>query len=216
MIFKDIYEQQKCARLAENIANEVNISNEIKQAFANTPREIFMPMSNFAYELHAMPLSSNQWISSPITVAKMTAALEPVGADSVLEIGCGSGYQAALLSNLIRRVFSLERIEELSNKAIKNLETIEANVYVRYLDGHNGFKNYAPYDRILLSAYIKQVPDELFNQLVDGGILVAPVGDENKQYITKYIKHKDRIEEIILDSCIFVPMLNGRVPINQG
>lgn len=211
MIFKDIYEQEKCARLAENIASEVNISKEVKLAFANTPREIFMPMSNFAYELHAMPLSSDQWISSPITVAKMTMALEPVGADSVLEIGCGSGYQAALLSNLIRRVFSLERIEELSTKAIKNLQTIDANVYVRYLDGFNGLKNYAPYDRILLSAYVNQVPDELFNQLTDGGILVAPVGDEYQQFITKYIKHGKKIEEIRLDSCIFVPMLRGKI-----
>lgn len=209
MIFKDIYEQEKCARLAENIANEVNISKEVKLAFANTPREIFMPMSNFAYELHAMPLSSDQWISSPITVAKMTMALEPVGADSVLEIGCGSGYQAALLSNLIRRVFSLERIKDLSNKAIKNLDTIKANVYVRHADGNNGLKNYAPYERILLSAYTQKVPDVLFSQLEVGGILVAPVGNASKQYITKYIKHKDRIEEIVLDSCTFVPMLSG-------
>ena len=209
MIFKDIYEQQSCAKLAEQIANEVPICDEIKLAFANTPREIFMPMSNFAYELHAMPISANQWISSPITVAKMTAALEPVGADSVLEIGCGSGYQAALLSNLIRRVFSLERIKELSKKAINNLDKIGANVYVKHADGHNGLKNYAPFERILLSAYTTKVPEILFNQLEDGGILVAPVGNANEQYITKYIKKNGKIEEIKLDSCIFVPMLVG-------
>lgn len=209
MIFKDNFEKEKCLEFANQISKEVKLSKEVKQAFANTPREIFVPVSANAYELFATPIHKNQWISSPLTVAKMTMALDLKNTDCILEIGCGTGYQAALLSCLVRRVFSLERIQSLANSAIKNLNAIQAKVQVRYADGNLGFKNYAPYERILLSAYTKTIPDILFEQLEENGILVAPIGDENEQIITKFTKTKNEIKKELLDKCVFVPMLNG-------
>ncbi len=143
-----------------------------------------------AYKLDALPLAGSQWISSPLTVAKMTEALSSKGADSVLEIGCGSGYQAMILSKLIRRVFAIERIERLVKEAKERFKTLGiSNIHIRYDDGQNGWREFAPYDRILFSASAKEIPPKLFEQLRDGGILVAPMQKGDKQIITKFIKN---------------------------
>ncbi|MGH1600767.1 protein-L-isoaspartate(D-aspartate) O-methyltransferase [Campylobacter majalis] len=202
----------KCKRLADEIADEIELTPAVYNAICETQREIFVQNVAQAYTLNAQPIAGNQWISSPLTVAKMTLALECEDVDNVLEIGCGSGYQAAILSKLAHRVFSMERIGELANTAKKRFEILGTrNVIVRYDDGTNGWSSYAPYDRILLSAASMQVPQVLFKQLKIGGILVAPIVKNNKQYITKYIKHSENdYEEICFDECAFVPLLNGR------
>ena len=204
-------ELAKCAKLAYQISEILNLSLDIKQAFANTPRTIFAPSFADPFSLDAHPIDSGQWISSPLTVAKMTIALNAKNCDNVLEIGCGSGYQAAILSHLAHRIFSIERIETLANTAKARFKELGVNnVFVRFDDGNNGWSSYAPYDRILLSCGCVSVPERLFSQLKDGGILVAPVGQNQQQNIIKYTKFGDEITSQKLDVCEFVPLLSGR------
>lgn len=206
-------EQIKCKNLADAIADEVALTPALYDAIGSTPREIFVPVAARAYGLDAQPIQGNQWISSPLTVAKMTLALElDADTDNVLEIGCGSGYQAAILSRLAHRVFSVERIEKLASEAKKRFEALKIrNVHVRFDDGNVGWKSYAPYDRILLSAAAEQIPQALFNQLKNGGILVAPVKKDGGQFIVKFKKDANgEIMQKTLDECLFVPLLSGR------
>lgn len=154
---------------------------------------------------------ADQWVSSPLTVAKMTMALDCQKADSVLEIGCGSGYQALILSKLIRRVFTIERIERLLLQARERFKMLNIhNIHTRYDDGQNGWKEYAPYDRILFSASTPEIPTKLFEQLAMNGILVAPIEKNNKQIITKYTKTPTGIKKEELDECLFVPVKDGK------
>ncbi|MEN4045650.1 MULTISPECIES: protein-L-isoaspartate(D-aspartate) O-methyltransferase [Sulfurimonas] len=202
----------KTARLAEECSTQFPLSEEVKKAIAATNREAFVPAGfrHNAYKLDALPIGANQYISSPLTVAKMTEYLFPRGADRVLEIGCGSGYQAAVLSHLFRGVFTIERIESLILEAKKRFRELGINnVHARTDDGQNGWIQYAPYDRILFSATAKEIPKKLFEQLAEGGILVAPLQKGNKQVITRFIKNGEYIEEEELEECDFVPILDG-------
>jgi len=204
---------QKCKYMADEITKTCNISDEVYQAICLSERESFVPkgFSRHAYKLDALPMVADQWISSPLTVAKMSQALTCKGADSVLEIGCGSGYQALVLSKLIRRVFTIERVERLLIEARERFKSLNIhNVHTRFDDGQNGWKEYAPYDRILLSASTPEVPQKLFAQLSDGGILVAPIEKGNKQVITRYTKSGDSIKTEELSDCLFVPIKDGK------
>ena len=198
--------------MAQECSKIFPLSPEIEEAMASTDREAFVPMGfrHNAYKLDALPLSSAQWISSPLTVAMMTEYLVPRGADRVLEIGCGSGYQAAVLSHLFRGVFSIERIEPLMLEAKARFRKLNINnIHTRTDDGQNGWIQYAPYDRILFSATAKEIPEKLFEQLADGGILLAPMQKGDKQVITRFMKNGSSIEEEELDECDFVPVLDG-------
>lgn len=199
--------------LVSEIDKEFRLQKHVLEAFLAVDREIFVPpeFKHLAYKLDALPLAASQWISSPLTVAKMTQHLELKGVDSVLEVGCGSGYQAAILSKLARRVFTIERIDELMKEAKKRFSQHEMhNVFPRFDDGQRGWKEYAPYDRILLSATAKKVPEVLFEQLAEGGILVAPIEEkENYHIITRYYKKKGRITSETIEHCLFVPILDG-------
>jgi len=202
----------KTARMADEIEKIFAVSPEVKKAIANTDRESFVSpgFKHSAYKLDALPIGAAQYISSPLTVAKMTEYLFPRGADRVLEVGCGSGYQAAVLSKLFRGVFTIERIEPLLLEAKQRFRKLGINnIHTRADDGQNGWISYAPYDRILFSATAKQIPAKLFEQLTDGGILVAPVEKGNRQVITRFIKNGSRIEEEELEDCDFVPVLDG-------
>jgi len=204
---------QKHQKMADEIAKICKISPEVHQAFCQSERELFVPqgMSSHAYKLDALPLAGNQWISSPLTVAKMTEALTCKGADSVLEIGCGSGYQALILSKLIRRVFTIERIERLLKEAKERFNALKiSTIHTRFDDGQNGWREFAPYDRILFSASIPQVPQKIFDQLKVGGILVAPIEKGDKQIITRFTKKEEGILKEELDDCLFVPVKDGR------
>ncbi len=204
---------QKCKRMTDEIVKICNIDKSIYDALALSERELFVPkgFSMHAYKLDALPLAANQWISSPLTVAKMTQALTCKGADSILEIGCGSGYQALILSKLIRRVFTIERVERLLIEARDRFKDLNIhNIHTRYDDGQNGWREFAPYDRILFSASTSKVPEVLFKQLADGGILVAPIEKNDKQIITKYTKMGDTIKKEELDDCLFVPLKDGK------
>lgn len=199
--------------MADEILKVFPIDEAVHQALCSCERELFVPkgFSVHAYKLDALPLAANQWISSPLTVAKMTQALTCKDADSVLEIGCGSGYQALVLSKLIRRVFSVERVERLLIQAKELFKELQVNnIHTRFDDGQNGWREFAPYDRILFSASTPRVPQILFEQLCDGGILVAPIEKNAKQIITRFIKKGDTIRVQELDECLFVPVKDGK------
>ncbi|BCD61196.1 MULTISPECIES: protein-L-isoaspartate(D-aspartate) O-methyltransferase [Nitratiruptor] len=209
MNLQERIELQKCQKMAENINKIFPLHPKIKEAFAKVRRELFVPVgfTHHAYKLDALPIAGNQWISSPLTVAKMTQFLEPVGADSILEIGCGSGYQAAILSKIVRRVFTVERIERLVIEAKQRFKELDiTNVHVRYADGMLGWREFAPYDRIIFSAALTKVPQNIFEQLSDGGIIVAPIIQKDKQIITRFFKDGN-VEE--LDTCYFINSKSG-------
>jgi len=203
-------QQQK---LVEDIEEHFKMEAYVKQAFLAVDREAFVPtqFKHLSYQLDALPLAASQWISSPLTVAKMTQHLELEGVDSVLEIGCGSGYQAAILSKICRRVFTIERIDELLKEAKSRFSALEMhNIITRFDDGQRGWKQYAPFERILFSATAKEIPAVLFEQLAEGGILVAPVEEaENYHIITRYYKKNGRITSETIEQCLFVPVLDG-------
>jgi len=205
------------ARQLQNLVEEIEkhfmLDAHVKQAFLSVDREAFVPhgFKHLAYQLDALPLAASQWISSPLTVAKMTQHLELDGVDSVLEVGCGSGYQAAILSKICRRIFTIERIDELLKEAKGRFSHLEMhNIFTRFDDGQRGWKQYAPFERILFSATAKEVPPVLFEQLAEGGILIAPV-EQSKDYhlITRYYKRNGRITSETIEQCLFVPVLDG-------
>ena len=202
----------KTAKLAHECNKIFSLSDSVKNAIAKTNREEFVP-SGFrhnAYKLDALPMGSSQWISSPLTVAKMTEYLLPKGADRVLEIGCGSGYQAAVLSHLFRGVFTIERIEPLILEAKLRFRKLGiGNIHTKLDDGQNGWIQYAPFERILFSATAKEIPAKLFEQLSEGGILVAPMQVGAKQVITRFRKVGNSLQKEELEECDFVPILNG-------
>ena len=199
--------------LVEEIEKHFELEKHVKDAFLAVDREAFVPnqFKHLSYKLDALPMAASQWISSPLTVAKMTQHLELEGVDSVLEVGCGSGYQAAILGQICRRVFTIERIAELLKEAKTRFSVLEMNnIFTRFDDGQRGWKQYAPFERILFSATAKEIPEVLFEQLAEGGILVAPVEEaENYHIITRYYKKNGRITSETIEQCLFVPVLDG-------
>jgi len=203
-------------QMVEEIEKKFKLYPYVKKAFLAINRKEFVPtgFGHIAYQLDALPIKENQWISSPLTVAKMTQYLELQGVDSILEIGCGSGYQSAILSKICRRVFTVERIDSLLKEAKDRFRKEKLNnIFTRFDDGQRGWKEYAPYDRILFSATTPKIPEVLFEQLADGGILLAPIEKDGKQFITRYYKRNGngKITSETLEPCFFVPILNGRV-----
>jgi protein-L-isoaspartate(D-aspartate) O-methyltransferase len=199
-------------KMVEEIEEKFPLRPHVKEAFLSVDREAFVSggFRHLAYTLDALPMQEQQWISSPLTVAKMTQHLELEGVDSVLEIGCGSGYQAAILARIVRRVFTIERIEPLLREARERFRSQGfSNIFTRYDDGQRGWKEYAPYDRILFSATAGEVPKILFDQLAEGGILLAPVDEGGLQILTRYYKRNGRISSEAIEPCLFVPVLDG-------
>ena len=201
-------------KMVNDIESRFPLDSRVKKALLQVDREAFVPkgFKHLAYNLDALPMIENQWISSPLTVAKMTQYLELDGVDGVLEIGCGSGYQAAVLAKIVRRVFTIERIEALLREARERFKAMDINnIFTRFDDGQRGWKDFAPYERILFSATTKRVPPSLFEQLADDGILLAPIEKGRDQIITKYHKKDGKITAYPIESCLFVPVLNGTV-----
>ncbi len=202
----------KTTKLAEECHKKFPLAQSVKDAIAKTNREEFVPAGfrHNAYKLDALPMGSSQWISSPLTVAKMTQYLEPKKEDKVLEIGCGSGYQAAVLSHLFRGVFTIERIEPLILEAKQRFRKLGINnIHTKLDDGQSGWAQYAPFERILFSATAKEIPQKIFDQLGDGGILVAPMQSGSKQIIVRFRKKGKSIHKEELEACDFVPIVDG-------
>lgn len=188
------------------------IGSKVLAAFENVPREEFVlpEMKQRAYEDVPLPILREKTISQPSTVLLMTEALELQPGHKVLEVGTGSGYQAAIVSQLIGngKLVSVEVIPELVHYARNNLsKTNVKNVTVFEHDGSQGYETEAPYDRIIVTAASPQIPTHLINQLKVGGILIAPVGDLNVQQILKIVKHAHHTEQKNLGEFIFSPLV---------
>lgn len=174
------------------------------------PRHLFVDetLSAGAYSDHALPIGDEQTISQPYMVALMTQALDLHGEEKVLEIGTGSGYQTAILAELADRVFTIERIPGIAAKARERLEGMGyKNIVFRCADGSLGWKEMAPFDRILVAAGAPKVPAFLEEQLRVGGIAVAPVGESEAQSLVKFTRTSVDLEQRVLCGCTFVPLI---------
>ncbi len=183
----------------------------VLDAMLKVPRHLFVGQDQrmSAYEDHPLPIGEGQTISQPYIVALMTEALKLTGTETVLEIGTGSGYQTAILAELAARVYSIERIPSLTGRARKVLDSLGYNnVLVKLSDGTLGWDEYAPYDRILVTAGAPSVPEPLIDQLAPGGILVIPVGSNSLQELVRVTKREDgSVREERMGSCVFVRLV---------
>jgi protein-L-isoaspartate(D-aspartate) O-methyltransferase len=181
----------------------------VLDAMRKVPRHLFVSgMESYAYEDMALAIGEGQTISQPYMVAVMTELLELSGNEKVLEIGTGSGYQAAVLAELAKEVYTIERIPELAEKARQRLASLGyANVYVRTGDGTLGWPEKAPFDRIIVTAGSPGLPEPLVDQLVDGGIMVVPAGTHYSQQLIRARKTGGSIEEEYHTPCVFVPLI---------
>ncbi len=180
------------------------------EALRRVPRHRFVADAFIgqAYEDYPLPIGSNQTISQPYMVAAMTEYLELKGKEKVLEIGTGSGYQTAILAELSFKVFTVERVAELADDARKRLEQLGYNnIVFRVGDGTIGWKEFEPYDRVLVTAGAPDIPPSLLDQLDDEGIMVIPIGSEYVQTINQIRKHKGRVLRRELFECVFVPLI---------
>ena len=188
---------------------------QVLDVIRSTPRHIFLDeaLSHRAYEDVALPIGHNQTISQPYIVARMTEAIVNSGpVDKVLEIGTGCGYQTAVIARLAGKVYSVERIKPLLDRARKNLKILGIrNVDTRHTDGSLGWPEKGPFDAIMATAAPQQIPDELLEQLADGGRLVIPVGGDDHQELKLITRHGDEFEYQTLDLVRFVPLLRGQV-----
>ena len=179
-------------------------------AMETVPRHLFLsnPADSGAYCDYPLPIGDGQTISQPYMVAIMTEALRLTADHSVLEIGTGSGYQAAILSELSREVYSVERIAALAERARDTLADLGyTNVTVVVGDGSLGYPQAAPYDRIIVTAASPKIADPWIEQLAEDGILVAPTGDRWGQTLTRISKHGEKMEHQNLGGCVFVPLV---------
>ncbi|MFN4046031.1 MAG: protein-L-isoaspartate O-methyltransferase [Acidilobaceae archaeon] len=190
-------------------------SSKVERAMLRVPRELFVPSNvrEYAYDDRPLPIGYNQTISAPSIVAHMTELLDPQPGDKVLEIGTGSGYQAAVLAEIVApqgHVWSIEKIPELAEFARKNLEKTGYSDRVTVIvgDGSKGYEPQAPYDKIIVTAAAPRIPEPLINQLKPGGILVAPVGPIPLQFLLVVYKRPDGRIEIVKDlEVVFVPLI---------
>lgn len=184
----------------------------ILNAIERVPRELFVPdpFKDHAYDNRALPIPSGQTISQPFVVAYMTAALELTDRHKVLEIGTGSGYQAAVLAKLCRRVYTVERHADLLQEARARFEVLDLHTIVsRHGDGAAGWSEQAPFDRIIVTAAAPEIPMTLARQLVDGGIMIAPVGpDGGHQWLVRVKREGDRFDTTEMLSVRFVPLIS--------
>ncbi|NLI99186.1 protein-L-isoaspartate(D-aspartate) O-methyltransferase [bacterium] len=182
----------------------------VLEAFRKVPRHLFVPVDNRsnAYEDCPLPIGFGQTISQPLMVALMTQLLHLKGNEKVLEIGTGSGYQAAILAELCRDVYTIECIKELSDLASDILFSLEyKNIHVKTGDGYSGWPEEAPFDAIIITCAPEYVPPPLFEQLKIGGRLIVPLGPQHKiQSLTIFLKDESGISEKYEGGCFFVPM----------
>ncbi|MDK2778514.1 MAG: protein-L-isoaspartate(D-aspartate) O-methyltransferase [Pseudomonadota bacterium] len=199
-------------RLVQRLREHGIRDESVLDVIAQTPRHLFVDeaLSHRAYEDTALPIGNGQTISQPYIVARMTEALLAAGPlAKVLEIGTGSGYQTAVLSPLVKKVYSVERIEPLQKKAAQRLRQLGyRNLSLKLSDGTWGWPEYGPYDGILAAAAPEQVPDSLLEQLADGGRMILPLGGE-EQKLVLITRHGDHFSRKTLESVRFVPFLPG-------
>ncbi len=207
--------QRTRERLIERLKEQGITNQRVMDVMRVTPRHLFLDeaLSHRAYEDTALPIGHGQTLSQPYVVALMTEILLSLGPrQKVLEIGTGSGYQTAILAQLVGQVYSVERIKPLLDKARERLRKLGLrNVRLSHSDGGFGFPDNAPYDAILSAAAPHEVPEELLHQLAPNGVLVIPVGPGDEQELRVITREGDssNFEERVAEQVRFVPLLNG-------
>ncbi|CAH8205878.1 protein-L-isoaspartate(D-aspartate) O-methyltransferase [Vibrio aestuarianus] len=192
------------------VANGIQ-DNDVLSAIHYLPRESFVSqaMMHQAYDNNALPIGQGQTISQPYIVAKMTELLELERSSKVLEVGTGSGYQTAVLAQLVDHVYSIERIKSLQWDAKRRLKQLDIyNISTKHGDGWLGWEAKAPFDAIIVTAAAESVPQALLEQLAEGGRLVIPVGD-NEQYLLKIVRQGDAFISTTIETVRFVPLIAG-------
>ena len=182
----------------------------VLETMSRIPRHLFVPdaLQHKAYGDHPLPIGENQTISQPYTVGIMTAALNLGTNDRVLEIGTGSGYQTAVLAELAANVFTIERIKQIGQEAKKRLEGLNyLNIIYKTFDGTYGWPDHAPFDAIMVTAGVKEIPKPLVLQLKDRGRIVIPIGNEGNQNLVLATKTNGNIRTKIIANCKFVPLI---------
>ncbi|WP_172380002.1 protein-L-isoaspartate(D-aspartate) O-methyltransferase [Vibrio sp. Vb339] len=177
------------------------------------PRESFLSQAMYhqAYDNNALPIGQGQTISQPYIVAKMTELLELQQDSRVLEIGTGSGYQTAVLAQLVDHVYSVERIKSLQWDAKRRLKQLDFyNISTKHGDGWQGWSSKAPFDAIIVTAAAESIPQALLQQLKDGGRLLIPVGDDEQQLL-KIVRHGDEFLSSVIEMVRFVPLVPGEL-----
>lgn len=205
--------QRSRDRLVRQLRDMGIESETVLASIRSTPRHIFIDeaLASRAYDNTALPIGQNQTISQPYIVARMTEALLEAGdLDKVLEIGTGCGYQTAILAQLARRVYSIERIEVLLAGARERFHTLNyRNIKAKYGDGTRGWPAHAPFQGILVSAAPAKIPEALMEQLAVGGRIIIPIGHSGGQKLLSVARTRTGFVEKNLDPVSFVPMLKG-------
>ncbi len=197
-------------RMVEEDVKGAGVKNpRVLEASRSTPRHEFVPTGqrHLAYFDMALPIGEGQTISPPFVVAYMTEQIDPQPTDKVLEIGTGSGYQAAILSPLVKEVYSIEIVEPLGRRAALALRRLKyANVFTKIGDGYQGWAEHAPFDKIIVTCSPEKVPQPLIDQLKEGGRMVIPLGERYQQTLYLYKKVEGKLEQEALLPTLFVPM----------
>ena len=201
-------------RLVQRLKDHGIRSNDVLEQIRNVPRHLFVDeaLASRAYEDTALPIGLGQTISQPFVVARMTEALlDGFTGEKVLEIGTGCGYQTAVLAPLVKKIYTVERIRELQNKAKQRLRELDIyNVQFKPGDGWEGWSKYAPYDGILVAAAAPELPEKLLEQLAVGGRLIMPIGPSGRQQLVMVTRRDDHYEQVSLGAVSFVPLVKGK------
>ena len=193
-------------------------NQRVIQAMIDTLRHEFVPSQyrKQAYYDSAIAIGEAQTISSPFIVAYMTECLDPQSTDRVLEVGTGSGYQAAVLGEIVDQVYTIEIVEELGRNAAKTLKRLDYdNVHVRVGDGFQGWPKYAPFNKIIATCSPERVPQPLIDQLAEGGLMIIPVGERYQQSLYLFRKRDGKLESEVLRPTLFVPMTGRAESLRQ-
>jgi len=199
-------------RLVQRLRSKGMKNNAVLEAIGSTPRHLFVDeaLASRAYEDTALPIGQGQTISQPYIVARMTELLLEVKPDKILEVGTGSGYQAAILSRLVDKVYTTERIESLATQARQRFRRLGyRNVRVQHSDGSWGWPQFGPFDAIIVTAGGAQIPKPLLEQLAVGGRLVMPLGDRVRQILVSVTRTPTVYERVDLEPVVFVPLIGG-------
>jgi len=201
-------------RLVQRLKDQGIRSRDVIEQIRNVPRHLFVDeaLASRAYEDTALPIGLGQTISQPFVVARMTEALlADFTGESVLEIGTGCGYQTTVLSPLVKKIYTVERIPELLKKTKQRLRDLDIyNVQFRPGDGWEGWNKYAPYDGIIVTAAAPEIPEKLLAQLAPGGRLIIPLGPQGRQELTMVIQTGDHFDQLSLGAVSFVPLVAGK------